>query len=132
MELSALYEKLQFKPKHHNKLADYIADGCLYILSESPINPLLFQPSASSIISRLSISDDHFIRFGSELLQPFYDIANEQGLIRDGVSLNQMVEWITRFIISFIANPSPQFKNKKQQRMMVRNFLVPSLLIEDR
>lgn len=132
LEMTQLHEKLQFKTKHIQKLSDYIAEGCLYILRETPkksVTPLLFQPGASSIISRLSMSNDHFILYGSDLMQPFYDKAKEQGLIRQGVSLAQIVEWTTRFLVSFMANPSHQFKTKKQQQHMINSFLLPSLMI---
>ena len=132
LEMTQLHEKLQFKPKHKEELSSYIAENCLYILRETPkktVTPLLFQPGASSIISRLSMSSDHFIHFGSELMQPFYDQAKKQGLIRKGVSLAQIVEWITRFVISLMANPSHQFKTKKQQKQMINNFLLPSIMI---
>ncbi len=132
-ELGELRQHLKKDLATQNSPAEYIVKGCLIVFQECPkqaITPLLFKPEASSIISRLSIAEEDFVNMGMELMQPFYQRAKKAGLVREGVTLSQMVEWITRFIVSILANPSQEFKTKKQVEHMLNRFLLPSLLIE--
>ena len=88
----------------------------------------MFSYSVAPIISRSALSLDLLQEMGKQLLSDFYQQAVQQQRVREGVTLAHMLEWITRFLVSYLSNSSPLFKTRKQKRELVKNGLLPLLL----
>ena len=130
-EISDMRTKLQQLKQTPDTLEAYIVEACMIVLIESPKKPItsyLFSDEASPIVSRLALTNNLLIEFGENLVAPIFEAAKKQDRLRDGVSLERMIEWITRFMISYLTNPSPLFKTKSQKRELIQHFLLPVLL----
>lgn len=109
---------------------DQIAESYLYLLQEIPRLPvmgMLFTQDAA-MVETLSLEAEEFHRLGAQFSQENYEEAKRQGRLREGVTLEEFVEWSTRLLLSLCANPYQHANNRKRMRQYLRRFVLPSLL----
>ena len=74
------------------------------------------------------MSPANFYAMAQTMLEPLYLQAREQGQIRDGVTLSQLSQWVSRIILSLISYPEEFLENEKALRDFLESFLAPSLV----
>ena len=82
-----------------------------------------------SILNRLSIREEDFNELGANFCRPVYDLAKEQGRIRDGVTIELFVEWVTRILMSLQSTPHKTQHDNIKMRQFLNSFLIPSIFI---
>ena len=111
--------------------ADQLVEGLIIAVREIPRRPLLRAVFASAEDSRARQavwSSDVIVRFGEELMDHVIKPAREAGLLQDAVRPEILVEWVYRFLLSFLTLPSNWIRTDAQLRTTLRALLVPVLL----
>ena len=122
-----LSDVLEREPTVDGKLIE----GMVFCLQEfriSPVLKLLTPESASDMIHEIGLNDENLRRFGAEFCKPIYDQAVDQERIRQDVSLELFVEWITRILISLTATPTQDQQDNIKMRIYLKNFFIPAIL----
>jgi hypothetical protein len=115
----------------YDSIEDKIIEGMMYSLREfnrHPLGKLVFNRDTVLLLSRIGTYEEHFNALGAHYAAPVYQLACEQGRIREGVDLPSYVEWTTRVFISLLTIQSPLMKDGIRMRQFLKNFLVPSLI----
>ena len=110
---------------------DYIVEGILLTLSEIPKRPalaMLHTPDAVGMTSRLLLNSERLTAVALEIVLPVIEPARANGLLRENVDVNLMIEWIYRLIDSYLSVPSTTAKSEDELREQLRTMLLPALL----
>ena len=110
---------------------DYIVEGILLTLSEIPKRPalaMLHTPDAVGMTSRLLLNSERLTSVALEIVLPVIEPARANGLLRENVDVNLMIEWIYRLIDSYLSVPSTTAKSEDELREQLRTMLLPALL----
>lgn len=59
---------------------------------------------------------------------PTFERAKAEGRLRDGIDLEQYIDWASFVVVSMQVVKLPNLENPVRSRAMLRNFLVPSLI----
>ena len=124
----------QAQPQFDHDPAVEIVDGMIWFnrqLRQRPALALLFRDPSQQLFERLDISLEAFRELGQACAKPFYELCRERGLLRDGVTLDQYVQWLTFIIVSLQTTRYPLTDNEFELRDLLRSFLVPSLMRVD-
>ena len=65
---------------------------------------------------------------GEELLNPFYQRARREGILRDWVTRPLLLEWTSRLMLSFLATPSPTLNSPEKLRRFFREAVLTSFV----
>jgi hypothetical protein len=112
-------------------VGEWIVEGILFCLREIPKRPLLSQllaPQELGAASRLVLSSERMIAIGTEMLRPMFEPARSQGLLREELELEALIEWVLRILMSYLAVPSTHSRSEDEQRQMLRALLLPAVL----
>lgn len=113
-----------------NDIEDVVVESYVFILRELPQRPvlnLLFRQDAE-LIHHLSLEAEAFNELGARFSAPTYEMAKKANRLREGVTLEEFVEWATRMLISLASMPYAHQKDGIRTRQYLRRFLLPSLL----
>jgi AcrR family transcriptional regulator len=110
---------------------DYLVECALIILRESPrraLTRILFEAQSAAAVSQMAINDSTIATMGADWLQPFYQRASAEGILRDWVSEAKLQEWITRILVSLISAPSKLIEDEVALREFLYDAVVPSII----
>jgi AcrR family transcriptional regulator len=110
---------------------DQVIEGLIMAVREIPRRPLLQAVFASAEDSRarqVVWRSDVIVQFGEELMDHVIAPASEAGRLQDAVRPEILVEWVYRFLLSFLTLPSNWIRTDAQLRATLRALLVPVLL----
>jgi len=110
---------------------DYIVEGILLALAEIPKRPtlaMLHTPDAVGLTSSLLLNSERLAAVALEIVLPVIEPAREEGLLRENVDVNLMIEWIYRLIDSYLSVPSATARTDDELREQLRTMLLPALL----
>jgi len=110
---------------------DYIVEGIVLALSEIPKRPtlaMLHSPDAVGLTSPLFVNSERLAAVALEIVLPVIEPARADGLLRENVDVNLMIEWIYRLIDSYLSVPSATAKTDDELREQLRTMLLPALL----
>lgn len=127
-EAIQVLNEMQEALKDANELADFLVEGMVFCLQMAPKMPLYrfaFGAEGAALTSRLCFSSSELLALGDEIIDPYYQRALAEGRIPAEMDKMQIIEWVARVLLSFIANPSPVAQTAEQQRRMFRLFLAP-------
>jgi AcrR family transcriptional regulator len=62
---------------------------------------------------------------------PTFQRAAEEGRLREGITLEKYIDWASFVVVSMQVVKLPASENRLRSREMLRNFLVPSLIMVD-
>jgi AcrR family transcriptional regulator len=119
--------------KDIDDVGEFIVEGILFCLREAPkrqLHILLFGGEASNLMGRLFLSSEQLFEIGIELLRPLFEPAREKGLLRDGIELSSLHEWVARIILSYMTTPSSRIENEAEMRELLRRLLLPAVMKE--
>jgi AcrR family transcriptional regulator len=114
-----------------NTISDWLVEGLLFTLREIPNRPV-FASLVTSLDSRASSSlwlgSTALVEIGINVLQPIFSNAKEQGLLRDDVEPEMLVEWLLRMLWTYLNAPSQVATDEEGMRKLFRMMLIPAVL----
>lgn len=123
-------ESLTYLAQFDN-MTDWLVEGVLFTLREIPKRPA-FASLAMSLdttsASRLFLGSDGMIRIGVEVLSPMFATAKAQGLIRDEIEVDMLIEWLLRILWTYLNAPSQVAGDEEDMRKLFRMMLIPAVL----
>jgi len=114
-----------------NTISDWMVEGLLFTLREMPSRPV-FASLVTSLDSRASgsllLGSTGLVQIGVNVLQPMFANAKEQGLLRDDVDPEMLVEWLLRVLWTYLNAPSQVATDEEGMRKLFRMMLIPAVL----
>ena len=99
--------------------------------SHRPALSLLFANIEWQYYRQTSQSLESFRQAALVCAAPTYERAAEENRLREGITLEQYVDWASFVVASMQLVKLPNLQNKIRSRQVLRNFLIPSLIIVD-
>jgi len=114
-----------------NTISDWLVEGLLFTLREMPNRPV-FASLVTSLDSRSSgsllLGSTGLVEIGVNVLRPMFANAKEQGLLRDDVDPEMLVEWLLRMLWTYLNAPSQVATDEEGMRKLFRMMLIPAVL----
>jgi AcrR family transcriptional regulator len=114
-----------------NTISDWLVEGLLFTLRELPNRPV-FASLVTSLDSRASgslfLGSTGLVQIGINVLQPMFANAKAQGLLRDDVDPEMLVEWLLRVLWTYLNAPSQVATDEEGMRKLFRMMLIPAVL----
>ncbi|CAH0991712.1 hypothetical protein SIN8267_01826 [Sinobacterium norvegicum] len=132
-DLESLMSRVESEVGYYPEVEDKIVEGMMFCLRELPRHPvirLIYTDSTAMMFNRIGTYEDSFNQLGARNSELVYNLAKEQGKIREGVELSDFVEWCTRVLLSFLMTPSQYHNDTIRMRQTLKNFLVPALIVQ--
>lgn len=118
-----------------DNIADWLVEGLLYTLRELPKRPV-FASLVTSLDSRaatnLLLGSSGLIQIGVNVLHPMFATAKQQGLLREDVDIDLLIEWILRVLWTYLNAPSQVAKDEDGMRRLFRMMVLPAVLKDAR
>jgi AcrR family transcriptional regulator len=121
--------------RYYDSFADSLVETVILVMRgrrTRPINKLLFSGEENALIDRINLSPSSFYDMVEGLLAPQFELAQAQGELRDGVKLKDASRWLSRVILSLVTYPGEFLQDEAALRTFLGQFLVPSLIEEQR
>jgi AcrR family transcriptional regulator len=112
-------------------VGSWIVEGMLLCLREIPRRPLLamlFAPEEVGAASRLVLTSERLLAIGADFLRPMFGFARERGLLREGVRIEVLMEWVLRILMSYLTVPSRLAQTDAELRHLLRAMILPAVL----
>jgi AcrR family transcriptional regulator len=114
-----------------NTISDWLVEGLLFTLREIPNRPV-FASLVTSLDSRASgsllLGSTGLVQIGVSVLQPMFVSAKAQGLLRDDVDPEMLIEWLLRVLWTYLNAPSQVATDEEGMRKLFRMMLIPAVL----
>lgn len=115
----------------YNTISDWMVEGLLFTLRELPRRPV-FASLVTSLDSRSSgnllLGSTGLIQIGVNVLGPVFANAKAQGLLRDEIEPEMLIEWLLRMLWTYLNAPSQVATDEEGVRKLFRMMLVPAVL----
>lgn len=117
----------------YNAISDWLVEGLLFTLRELPLRPV-FASLVTSLDSRSSgnllLGSAGLIQIGVNVLGPVFSNAKAQGLLRDDIDPEMLIEWLLRMLWTYLNAPSQVATDEEGMRKLFRMMLIPAVLKE--
>jgi len=114
-----------------DNIADWLVEGLIFTLREIPERPV-FSSLVTSLDSRsastLFLGSSGMIQIGVNVLRPMFGAAKQQGLLRDELDIDLVIEWLLRVLWTYLNAPSQVASDEDGMRRLFRMMLLPSIL----
>ena len=114
-----------------NTISDWLVEGLLFTLRELPNRPV-FASLVTSLDSRASgnllLGSTGLVQIGVDVLQPMFANAKAQGLLRDDIDSEMLIEWLLRMLWTYLNAPSQVATDEEGMRKLFRMMLIPAVL----
>jgi AcrR family transcriptional regulator len=123
-------ESLAYLAQFDN-MTDWLVEGVLYALREIPKRPAfasLAMSLDSTTASRLFLGSTGMIEIGANVLNPMFATAKAQGLIREDIEVDMLIEWLLRVLWTYLNAPSQVATDEEGMRKLFRMMLIPAVL----
>jgi len=114
-----------------NTISDWLVEGCLFTLREIPKRPVFASLTTAldaGAASKLMLGSSGMIQIGVNVLRPMFANAKEQGLLRDGVDIDMLIEWLLRVLWTYLNAPSQVATDEDSLRKLFHMMLIPAVL----
>ncbi len=112
-------------------IADWLVEGLIFTLREIPERPV-FASLVTSLDSRsassLFLGSSGMIQIGVNVLRPMFGTAEQQGLLREDVDIDMVIEWLLRILWTYLNAPSQVAADDEGMRKLFRMMLIPAIL----
>ena len=88
---------------------------------------LLGDDAAIPAVGRITFSPA-MVAVGNKLIDPFYQWAKVEGILRPWVTKALLQEWTSRLLLSFLTNPSPHLNTENKMRRFFYDAVMPSII----
>jgi AcrR family transcriptional regulator len=116
-----------------DNISDWLVEGLLYTLRELPKRPV-FASLVTSLDSRsgttLFLGSNAMVEIGVNVLQPMFDMAKGQGVVREDLDLHLLIEWLLRVLWTYLNAPSQVATDEEGMRRLFKMMLIPTVLKE--
>ena len=116
-----------------DNISDWLVEGLLYTLRELPQRPV-FASLVTSLDSRsgttLFLGSNGMVEIGVNVLQPMFDMAKGQGVVREDLDLHLLIEWLLRVLWTYLNAPSQVATDEEGMRRLFGMMLIPTVLKE--
>ena len=68
------------------------------------------------------------VQIGVDVLNPMFATAKAQGLIREEIEVNLLIEWLLRVLWTYLNAPSQVATDEEGMRKLFRMMLIPAVL----
>ena len=112
-------------------ISDWLVEGLLFTLRELPQRPVfasLVTSLESSASSQLFLGSSGLLQIGVKVLRPMFGNAQEQGLLRDDIDIDMLIEWLLRVLWTYLNAPSQVATNEESMRKLFQMMLIPAVL----
>ena len=112
-------------------ISDWLVEGLLYTLREIPQRPVfasLVTSLDSRAASKLLLGSSGMIEIGVNVLRPMFAIAKEQGVLREDLDLDLLIEWLLRVLWTYLNAPSQVVADEDGMRRLFKMMLLPAVL----
>jgi AcrR family transcriptional regulator len=110
---------------------EYFVEAALAIIRECherTLTTFLFKDNAAvPAISRITFSPS-MIAMGNNLIDPFYQRAKAEGILRAWVTKPLLQEWTSRLLLSFLSNPSPLLNTEHKMRRFFYDAVMTAII----
>jgi AcrR family transcriptional regulator len=110
---------------------EYFVEAALVIIRECherSLTTFLFgDETLIPAISKITFSPA-IVAMGNNLLDPFYQQAKAEGILRDWVTKALLQEWTSRLLLSFLTKPSPHLNTENKMRRFFYDAVIPSII----
>jgi AcrR family transcriptional regulator len=114
-----------------DNISDWLVEGLLFTLRELPKRPV-FASLVTSLDSRASgslfLGSAGLTQIGVNVLRPMFANAKEQGLLRDDIDLDMLIEWLLRVLWTYLNAPSQAAADEEGMRKLFHMMLIPAVL----
>ena len=117
--------------RRYDSVGDYLVEGLLFCLREIPERPLLgtlFTRDGLGSASRTALTSDEMLAIGVEVLRPMFEPARQQGLLKDAVRIESIIEWVLHLLASYLLAPSRVATSEDEMRELLEAMLLPAVL----
>jgi AcrR family transcriptional regulator len=114
-----------------SSISDWLVEGLLFTLREMPNRPVfasLVTSLDSHSSSSLLLGSTGLVQIGVNVLRPMFASAQSQGLLRDEVDPDMLVEWLLRILWTYLNAPSHVATDEEGMRKLFRMMLIPAVL----
>lgn len=116
-----------------NTISEWLVEGLLFTLRELPNRPV-FASLVTSLDSRSSgsllLGSSGLIQIGVNVLGPMFEVAKQQGLLRDDLDAEMLIEWLLRMLWTYLNAPSQVATDEDGMRALFRMMILPAVLKE--
>ena len=130
-DFKALMADFESVTRQYDSIEEQIEEDMIWFLNQFAHRPALsllfsdiewqrYQQSAESLAS--------FRQAAIACATPTYRRAEAEGRLRDGISLEQYIDWASFVVVSMQVVKLPSAQSRIKSREMLRSFLVPSLI----
>jgi AcrR family transcriptional regulator len=130
-EFSRLAAEAGLYLERFDDIASWVVEGMLFIFRELPKRPLLamlINPEGQGVANRLVLRSADLLEIGVASLRPVFEPAERQGLLREGLRIEVLIEWQARILASFLAAPSRLVAEEEDMRLLLRSLVLPAVL----
>ena len=115
----------------YSAISDWLVEGLLFTLRELPKRPVfasLVTSLDSGASGSLFLGSTGLIQIGVGVLGPMFANAKAQGLLRDDVDPEMLIEWLLRVLWTYLNAPSQVAADEEGMRKLFRMMLIPAVL----
>ncbi|MFW2389743.1 MAG: TetR/AcrR family transcriptional regulator [Polyangiales bacterium] len=121
--------------QQYGTISDWLVEGLLFTLRELPNRPV-FASLVTSLDSRSSgsllLGSTGLIKIGVDVVGPMFEVAKQQGLLRDDLDAEMLIEWLLRMLWTYLNAPSQVATDEDGMRTLFRMMILPAVLKEGR
>ena len=107
-----------------DNISDWLVEGLIFTLREIPKRPV-FASLVTSLDSRsassLFLGSSGMIEIGVNVLHPMFGAAKQQGLLRDDIDIDMLIEWLLRVLWTYLNAPSQVATDEEGMRLFRRH-----------
>ena len=129
-DFDAMMTEFEAQRFEHESLEAQIIEDMVWFIRQLSLRPalsLLFD-GKNQFVSRINDTLQGFRQAGLICTTPTYERAAREGRLRQGVTLQRYVDWVTFVITSLEVVDAPFTSDEFELRETLRRFLIPSLI----
>jgi AcrR family transcriptional regulator len=132
-DIDYLIQQLEgIRAANDGDLETQLVEVLYFTLSEISSRPLLkaLFSQDPTLLNKLGLANDGVMKYMRQAIRPVFDRLTAAGRMRKKLSLEDYIEWNGRITMSFVLTPYRHQDNPVKMRNYIRNFILPSLLIQ--
>lgn len=125
-------ERLRSRIDTAKSFEDAMLTGVLYTLRSIRRDAnlaLLFAPEAAGVTSSIGGASEALFSLTANFLEPYFEEAQANGVMRNGLDHAEAAEWVLRCILSLVTVGGPRVRSDTQLRAFLRTYLIPGLVV---